>query len=236
MATVVGIMDEPRWDANTDVIVVADPRTRRLLWVPRDLWCNALGARVNSAFARGGHGRLIGALAELGVEVQHAVCVRRDASERTLADVTVTVPVPRRIVLWYPLAPLRRIEDGRKQVIFEPPAESLSGERIHQWVGARHPESDLDRIRRQQVLLRSLLERSFNFATAVRGEGVSVSNPRALEELQQIDASWHFETYSPLTPSVVDGAQVLLPRRPGPVARLRRAARKLAGEIGARTA
>ena len=235
MATVVGIMDEPHWGANTDVIVVADPRTRRLLWVPRDLWCNGLGARVNRAFAEVGTASdALRALAELGVEAQHAVCVRRDASERTLADMTVRDPVPYRIVLEDLLDPPGRIEQGRKQVIFEPPAEMLSGERIHQWIGARQPGSDLDRIQRQQVFLRSLLERGFDFGTVASGEGVSVSNRRALDELQQVDASWHFETYRPLASAVVEGAHVLLPRRPGPVAFLRHVARKLLTGIRAR--
>ena len=87
-------------------------------------------------------------------------CVTREATEAALADVSVTVPVPARMVFEYPLEPTARIEDGSKTITFEPPAERLSGERIHQWLGAR-AGSDLHRITRQQFFLRRLLERGF---------------------------------------------------------------------------
>ncbi|WP_027165626.1 hypothetical protein [Mesorhizobium sp. WSM3224] len=59
-AVVVAIGDRDNWDANTDIIVVADVSRRRLTWVPRDLWSPLISDRVNAAFAIGG-GRLLGA-------------------------------------------------------------------------------------------------------------------------------------------------------------------------------
>jgi hypothetical protein len=73
MATAVAIMDRPSFDSNTDVLVVADPAARSLVWIPRDLW----------------------------------------------------------------LSPQRPIEEGKRRIVFKPPFEELSGERIHQWIGAR---------------------------------------------------------------------------------------------------
>ena len=102
------------------------------------------------------------ALAELGQPVDHTVCLRRAAVETALADVEVTVPVRRRLELFYPLHPTAAIEDGAKRITFEPPAETLRGERIHQWLGAawgtRGRDWDLFRIARQQILVRRLLE------------------------------------------------------------------------------
>ena len=64
MATVVSIMDRDSRDQRTDNIVVVDLSRKRLLWVPRDLWCERLGDRVNEAFGRSGHQALIAARQE----------------------------------------------------------------------------------------------------------------------------------------------------------------------------
>lgn len=137
VATVIAITDRGDWQSPTDVLVVVDPECRRLLWVPRDLWCESLGRRINAAFRVGGHGALMGALREHDIAVEHAVCLRREATERALRDVTVRVHVCTPMSFWYPLAPCEPIEEGRKRIAFDPPAELLSGERIHQWLGAR---------------------------------------------------------------------------------------------------
>ena len=64
---VVAILDRDNWTANTDIIVVVDADKRRLVWVPRDLWSPLVNDRVNAAFAKGGGGLLLDALAELGL-------------------------------------------------------------------------------------------------------------------------------------------------------------------------
>ena len=108
---------------------------------------------------------------ELGFTVDASICVQRAAVEAAAEGVTVTVPVPERIDLRYPLTPRSMMEDGEKVISFLPPAETLSGERIHQWVGARwmvgRPGSDLIRLRRQQVFVLRLLQEGFDFRRAI---------------------------------------------------------------------
>ena len=233
MATVVAVTDSARSDARTDNIVVVEPRRRRLLWIPRDLWCERLGDRVNGAFHLGQHRALISALGEHGINVKHSVCVIRAAVERALEDVVVSVPVPERLEFWYPLRPDAPIEDGRKVVTFSPPEEILRGERIHQWIGARYgrnaPGSDLGRIHRQQVFLRSLLEQGFPFAEVVAEPGsCSVSGDRAFNDLRKVRATWRFETYDQVVPRTIDGKAVLVYQPPPrPEGRLARDGRRL---------
>jgi anionic cell wall polymer biosynthesis LytR-Cps2A-Psr (LCP) family protein len=215
MATVVTIMDRDGWDANTDVIVLADPARQRLLWVPRDVWCRRLGDRVNSAFKRGGHQALVAALAELGLRADHSVCLARPAVTQALRDVSVRVPVARPLTLRYPLTPEEPIERGEQLVRFVPPTETLAGERIHQWIGARYelgrPSSDLHRIGRQQVLVRALLAQGFDCSRALSDPGgMSSSGPGAWEELREVRPGWRFRTLPRLRPVTVDGKAVLV--------------------------
>lgn len=213
VSTVVTVMDRDGWEANTDVIVLADPSRRTLLWVPRDTWCPRLGDRVNAAFKLGGHAALLAALAELRLHADHSACLARGAVRNLLRDASVTVPVTRPLVLRYPLAPEQPIEDGEKLVRFDPPSETLTGERIHQWVGARfeqgRPSSDLDRIARQQVFVRSLLDQGFGFARALADpELVSTSGP--LESLATVDTAWRLRTLPRLRATTIDGKSVLV--------------------------
>jgi hypothetical protein len=223
VATVVTVMDRPGFDQRTDNIVVVQPARHRLLWVPRDVWCDTLGDRVNGAFAAGGHDGLRRALASLGIEVDHSVCVPRAAVERALRDLVVTVPVPQPLRFWYPLEPLSRVQDGRKPVDFRPPSESLRGERIHQWLGARYgrdpavPASDLARIRRQQVFVRALLRQGVDLATVLDDpEPPWASDPAAFDDLRRVRAWWRLATADQVYDLVIDGLQVLELRAPEP--------------------
>jgi len=229
MATVVAITDRDEWWGPTDNVVVADPASRTLTWVPRDLWCSGLLHRINTAFAWEGHRGLRRALGEHGLPVDHSVVVRRDASERALEGTRVTVPVLAEIRLWYPARRGVDTEVARKEVVFSPPAETLAGERIHQWAGGRfgvdRTLTDLDRIERQQVLVRALLESGFDFAAVTRDrERISLSGEAALEELGRVDAGWTFSTFDRLEPRTVAGLSVLVnpsESRPTPARRIR---------------
>jgi hypothetical protein len=217
VSTVVSVMDREGWEANTDIIVLADPSRRRLLWVPRDLWCPRLGDRVNAAFKRGGHAALIAALAEHGLRADHSACLSRAATKHALRDASVRVPVDRPLAFRYQLEPEEPIEDGEKLIRFDPPAETLEGERIHQWIGARfaagRASSDLERIARQQVFLRALLQQGLDFSRFVANpEWVSTSGPNALEHLRTVDASWRLRTLKRLRPRTIDGKAVLVRR------------------------
>jgi hypothetical protein len=214
MATVVGILDEPSFESNTDILVVADPATRILRWVPRDLWSDRLRNRINRAYRRAGHVGLVEALSDQGINARHGVYVSREVMASVLADLVADVPVGERLEFWYPLAPERPIEEGSKRVVFEPPSEELSDERIHQWIGARYgadrPRSDLDRIERQKVLLAALLRDGFDFRSVLApGLAVRVSGPEAIEELSRFRPTWRFETLGGLTPTTIDGMMVL---------------------------
>ena len=210
MSVIVGIMDRAGLAANTDVLVLVNPAAARLLWVPRDLWCPALGDRVNVAYKLGGGAALLAALAEHGLAAEHSLILSRTASEAALAAVRVIVPVPARMVFAYPLAPALPIEDGRKTIEFNPPFEVLSGERVHQWIGARGG-TELHRLERQKVLLRRLLEQGFDFRAALADPAAcDCSGPAALAELAQVRPSWAMATFGPLRPETIDDKQVLV--------------------------
>ena len=214
-------MDRDDWSADTDNVVLVDARRRRLVWVPRDLWSELLGDRINVAYRLGGDLLLRAALREHGLAADASVVVRRSAVERALAGLRVTVPVERSRRYWYPLSPTERIEDGRKLVRFNPPSELLEGERLHQWAGARSsadrpplPLPDVDRIERQQVLFRSLLEEGFRFSRALDDPSlVSVSNPAALDVLAAVGPDWRCSTHERFRPAAIEGKLVLVAHR-----------------------
>jgi hypothetical protein len=209
MSTIVGIMDRPGLRANTDNLVLVEPTERRLTWIPRDLWCETIQARVNRAFSRGGHDLLVAALGEHGFRAENSLVLSREATEGALADVVVVVPVPRRMTFAYPLTPQAPIEEGRKEVVFNPPAEVLRGERIHQWVGAR--DTDLHRIERQKILVRRLLEKRFDFRRALTHPAwYSLRGADCLAELAAVRPDWRLETVPDLVPATIEGQMVLV--------------------------
>jgi hypothetical protein len=212
VSTIVGVMDRPGFHANTDNLVLVDPAASRLTWIPRDLWCETLRARINRAFSRGGHELLVAALGELGFHVTNSLVLSREATQEALADAVVVVPVPCRMTFSYPLTPCAPIEEGSKEVAFNPPAEVLRGERIHQWMGARGARAtDLHRIERQKILVRRLLEKGFDFRRALaRPAWYSISGADCLTDLAQVRPDWKFETVTGLTPITVQGQSVLL--------------------------
>jgi hypothetical protein len=223
MATVVvAILDRDDWAANTDIIVVADAAKRRMTWVPRDLWSPGIDDRVNAAFARGGGTLLLSSLAELGFPAQSVLCLRRAASEAALKDVSVTVPVSEPLDFWYPLQPTSRLEDGRIEVSFQPPQETLSGVRIHQWIGARTmvngQGTDFHRLRRQQVFLRALLAQGFDFGRVLSNPDLMrITGPDPLPVLARIDHRWKMRVSDWVDTAMIDGKMVLVPRKPKPL-------------------
>ena len=208
MATVIGVTDRGGFRERTDNVVVVEPERRALRWIPRDLWCPRLGMRVNAVFRAGGHAALQAALREHGLEVGASICIRREATERVLAEVEVEVPVEEPLDFWYPLTPERPIEEGRKRVSFRPPVERLRGERIHQWLGARLKVvgrgSDLERIERQQTFVRRLFELGFDFGRVLEDQAlVWASSASAFGAVRQVRGDWRMETLD------VDGDAVM---------------------------
>jgi hypothetical protein len=211
----VAILDRDDWAANTDVIVLIDPVLRHLTWVPRDLWVPGLEDRINAAFARGGGARLIEALAEVRLSVEGVLCLRRAATEAALAGVEATVPVSEPMDFWYPLTPTRPIEEGRKQVSFRPPSERLSGERLHQWIGARSrvsgAGSDLQRLERQQTLVQVLLATGFDFAATLADPDLFRTAGRdPLAILGMVRPDWNCCLFDSVSDATIDGKAVLI--------------------------
>lgn len=207
----VAIMDEDNWTSNTDVMVVADLHRRRLTWVPRDLWSERRGDRINTAFAAG---QLLPTLAEVGFPCDGALCLRRGATTAALADLEVEVPVRRPLDFWYPLSPMERIEEGRKRVSFRPPSERLSGERLHQWIGARYSVdglgSDLHRLARQGVLLEELLRQGADFSRLLANpELVRIEGADPLPVLAQVTADWQMRVFSRVHDETIGRRKVL---------------------------
>jgi anionic cell wall polymer biosynthesis LytR-Cps2A-Psr (LCP) family protein len=220
VSTVLAVMDRPGWGESTDNIVVAQPRRRRLVWVPRDLWAEGFGMRVNGVYAEAGAEGLLSALRALGVQAQHVICVQREATELLLAEVEVDVPVREPLRYWYPLTPQTLQKDGRKEVAFDPPAEHLAGERIHQWLGARigvegFGGGDLDRIVRQQAFVVALLSQGFSprWLLEERPDLFRISSEPAVAELARVTPEWRMKTHGPLAPVTISGHQVLVRRR-----------------------
>lgn len=212
MSTIVGIMDRAGFQANTDNLVLVDPAAERLLWIPRDLWCETLGDRINAAFRRGGPTLLLTAMREHDLPATEWIIFARAAIASALAQVAVLVPIPAPMTFDYPLEPTAPIEEGSKQIMFVPPAEVLRGERLHQWIGARGG-SDLHRIERQKILVRRLLEQKFEFRLGVADADLfRYSGPAALAELACVGPGWRFDTLDRVDPADIDGKRVLVRR------------------------
>jgi len=218
MATAVAIMDRAGFGENADVIVVADPVAETLTWIPRDLWSARLGDRVARAYARGGHEALADSLDEQGISIEHTLCLSRAATEAGLEDLVLLMPVRERMEFWYPLTPTSPIREAKKRIVFEPPIERLSGERLHQWLGARRridkPSDDRGRISRQQELVAVALGEGIDFSRFIADpETVRGATPEALAELALVRPLWRLQTFGPLVPERIDGKEVLV-RRP----------------------
>ncbi|MBK9240061.1 MAG: LCP family protein [Acidobacteria bacterium] len=219
--TAVCVMDSDSWTANTDNIIVVDAERQRLVWIPRDLWTDVVGDRINTAYQRGGHELLCAALGEWGWPVESSVVVQRSAVERALSTLRITVPVDRTRRYWYPMLPRLRLQDGRKLVQFDPPEETLEGERIHQWLGARRSADtlppkfpDMDRIERQQTFIRRLLQEGFDFSKLLDDLAlVRLSDAGALGPVSAVRVDWELHTFSQFEPETRDGKMILIRRR-----------------------
>ena len=203
MSTVVSVMDEDSWNGRTDNIAVVEPIRRRILWIPRDLWSQTVNNRINTAFRTGGHALLIKCLREYEIKAGSSICFKRSAIINSCHNIRVWVPIKREMKFWYPLNPTKPILEGRKSITFNPDGELLTGERIHQWMGARisfNKESgDLDRIERHKILIRRLMAENFDFRKLLsNNDHFSTYGASVFEDLSQVSLDWRFETLGPL--------------------------------------
>jgi len=203
-------------DQNTDVNVVVDPGGRTLTWIPRDLFSKKLGDRINSVFRLGGdQARYREIIADVGFRVEHSVIIWPKAVCRAIEGVSVLVPINKVTKYLYPLTPWQEMKRGGKKVEFSSRTGPLSGERIHQWIGARtrlpgswsyHPYPDFDRCLRQQRLIRVLLDTGFKFSRLL-GDGFKASGPGAIDELKKVNRRWGTILFDKVVPKTINGTE-----------------------------
>ncbi|SDD56178.1 LCP family protein [Nocardioides lianchengensis] len=148
---------EQRTDTMMLVHVAADRRSVQVVSLPRDSWVRVPGhgrAKINAAYSLGGLPRAVETVETLtGVRLDH-VAVVDWSGFRALADLAggVRVRVPETVV------------DSIRDTTWTAGEHLLSGDEALAYVGQRYglPGGDLDRVRRQQAVLRALLTDSLH--------------------------------------------------------------------------
>ena len=168
-------MDENNFKARTDILVIIDVIRQKLIWVPRDLYCELIGARINVAYRRGGEKLLLECLKEFDYKVNYAICILPKLLDIYFTAIgELLIPVKEDISFYYPTNWPIPIEQTRKTIYFSSPNTLLKGERFHQWIGARYcisnksqiVDGDIGRIIRQQQLIKELIKIKYNFNIA----------------------------------------------------------------------
>lgn len=155
--------------ARTDAIMVVrvDPahNSVRLLSLPRDLWVPIPGAgegRINTAFEIGeqiGEGAAeasatVGQL--LGISIDH-VLVMNFEGFRHFIDALDGIPVNVPSELYDPQFPTE--DYGYTIAHFMPGPQMMDGDRALMYSRVRHPDSDFERMRRQQLVVLGIAQR-----------------------------------------------------------------------------
>lgn len=152
------------------MLVRVDPSTGdvALLSMPRDMWVNIPGVgqtRINAAFYYGERAKPNGgglALASqtigdaFGVPIDYAVVIDFNGF-RSLIDALggITVDVPKEI--YDPQYPTD--DYGYKVAHFLPGPQQMDGETALMYARTRHPDSDFERIKRQQLVILGIANR-----------------------------------------------------------------------------
>ena len=155
-----------RTDAILLVHVPADRSGVYVVSIPRDTWVDVPGhgrAKINAAFSYGGPALLVQTVEQLtGLDVEHTAVVDFEglvAMTDALGGVTITVP--------------EQTEDSR--ATFPAGTRTMDGETALDYVRQRHglDDGDLDRVRRQQNWIRSVMQAALSRDT--------LSDPRQLD-------------------------------------------------------
>lgn len=196
------IMDRNSWIARTDVIIICNPDNKKLFWIPRDLYCERISNRLNTAYGKGKDTLVIECLKDFGINVKYCICILPNLINENiirLGEITVPIAITRHF--YYPLHRHTNIEDGKRLIQFTAPNEILAGDRIHEYIGARFAADsklipkhfpDFDRIRRQQNLLKQLLLKKsiFHYEDEKNIQGI---NDSVIQILRSVDDSWTIE-------------------------------------------
>ncbi|MGH3414126.1 MAG: LCP family protein [Marmoricola sp.] len=149
------IPGEQRSDTLMLVHISANRRDVTVVSIPRDSWVNIPGYgrhKVNAAFSYGGPSLAVRTVEQLtGIRIDHLAVVDWDGFRR-LTDVLggVTVRIP------------RTVYDSARRKTWTAGWHHLNGAQALLYVRERHglPGGDLDRVRRQQNLLRVLFRKA----------------------------------------------------------------------------
>lgn len=214
MAIVVGVQD---FNDNTDVIIVVDVENRSLTWVPRDLFSFLIHNRVNVSFAQGGHTLFQKVLNNLGFYVEASIIIPRHVCEIALKNASFHIPIERLSEYYYPLVQGQPIEAGKKVIYFSPPGEYLTGERIHQFIGARYRKNksmyedlpDIERIQRQITFVKAMLKSNFDFYRFAHNDTTILGDINLFNQLKKVSADYHFKIYRNFQPVKINNMSVL---------------------------
>lgn len=192
------VMDRNSFKARTDIIILFDFDSKKIKWIPRDLYSPLLNNRINRAYAKGGEELLLNCLKELNINADYVVCVLPDCFEENIKIIdNINVPVEKKMSYYYPLNRHVPIEEGKKIIDFDPPFEKLQDDRFHEWIGARYNITpiktypDFDRIERQQILLSELLKKNINYVYSEKNaKGI---NEDVLRLFKTINSDWKMD-------------------------------------------
>lgn len=207
-------MDRDSWSARTDIVVIVDMDKKTITWVPRDVYVECIQNRINTAYAKGGADLLKEALISLGFNIDVVICVLPEAVNTYIQSIdSIQIRLHERLEFKYPLHRHTPIEEGSKRIIFDKMPD-LSGDRIHEWIGARYSPNelyatDLFRIVRQMHLVQKLIAHN-KYVT------YSTENSKGLTEefyriLCKVDSSFTFHCYDLMKSEIIRKMDVFTP-------------------------
>ena len=142
-----------RSDALMILHIAADRRSAAIISIPRDTWVNVPGYgmhKINAAFSYAGPSLTIATVEQLtDVRIDHLAVIDWSGFEALIdaaGGITVTVPAT--------------VTDSVRDITWTAGEHRLDGEQALAYVSQRHglPLGDLDRIQRQQVVLRTVMQ------------------------------------------------------------------------------
>ncbi|SFD04908.1 transcriptional attenuator, LytR family [Nocardioides terrae] len=145
------VAGEQRSDTMMVLHVDADRRGASVISIPRDSWVDVPGhgpAKINAAYSLGGPALAVETVEKLtGVRIDHVAVVDWDGYKAlidTLGGVDVTIP--------------NTVYDSYRDTTWTAGTRHLNGEEALKYAGQRAglPGGDLDRVKRQQAIIRAL--------------------------------------------------------------------------------
>jgi anionic cell wall polymer biosynthesis LytR-Cps2A-Psr (LCP) family protein len=210
----IGIMDRDSWKARTDIVVVVDMVKKTITWVPRDVYVEPIRNRINTAYTKGGSDFLKGALISLGFDVDAVICVLPKAVNTYIQSFdSIQMNLNKKLEFNYPLHRHKPIEDGSKRISFDK-SPVLSGDRVHEWIGARYSPvatyaSDLFRVVRQMHIVKQLIAN--NKYVTYSTEHIKGLTEDYYKILCMIDSSFTFHCYDLVKGERINKMDVLKP-------------------------